>query len=210
MKDKILKRAKKEFLKKGVQSISVQNLVVPLSISTKTFYKYYKNKEALLEDVLTEHYLKQFNTLKNYSETENPVSLLMRIWTKAFLHENNVNNKFYFDLHHYYPKVESKVRLSIRNIFWTEFKWIIEKGKTDGLILNDIQPDAMLESISLLYNSAVQTDQYKKFNLSIEAAFLNTIGALIRGMCTAEGLIVFKEYLYENFSEKDIRMQIVV
>jgi len=50
MKDEILQTALEQFLKYGIREMSIRKLIASLGISTKTVYKYYKNKEELLED----------------------------------------------------------------------------------------------------------------------------------------------------------------
>ena len=47
MKRKILQTSLEQFLKYGIRKMSVQKLVEPLPISTKTVYKHSKNKEDL-------------------------------------------------------------------------------------------------------------------------------------------------------------------
>ena len=195
VKEKILVKAKEEFLNNGIRNMSVQSLVVPLGISTKTFYKYFKNKEELLEEVLKTHYSQQFEVIRSYSKEENPVHLLLNIWIRAFNIENDVNNKFYYDLHNYYPRLEKEVETQIGKDFWSEFMSLIEKGKEQGLFEKFLQPAIILESITILYGSAVRTDQYKKFEVSTRDVFLHTIAVLVRGMCTPLGIKAYEEYL---------------
>jgi len=198
MKEKILVKAREEFFQQGIRKMLVQNLVGPLGISTKTFYKYFKNKEALLEEILTMLYYEQFNILKEYSKKQNPVQLLLTIWAKAFNQENNVNNKFYHDLKYYYPELERRVEAKVGQEFWLEFIQLIKRGINEGLFLEGILPDVVMESISVLYSTSVRTDQYAKFNISIEDSFLNTVAPIIRGICTDEGLIAYQEYFADN------------
>ena len=181
MKEKILLKAEKEFLTKGIREMSVQSLVVPLGISTKTFYKYFKNKEELLEEVLTLHYNQQFEIIKKYSSEQNPVHILLHIWRQAFHKDNDVNNKFYSDLHYYYPKLEARVEAKVGIDFWLEFKKVIQKGIDEGLFIRDILPAVVMESISVLYSSSVRTDQFEKFNISSNIAYMHTVALIIRG-----------------------------
>lgn len=201
VKEKILSRATAEFLKNGIKCMSVQKLVVPLGISTKTFYKYFKNKEELLEEVLTLLYIQQFKRIEEDSNTENPIHLLLQIWSMAFQRENDVNYKFYNDLHHYYPEVESRVENRVGQDFWKEFRHLINRGIENDLFLKTTHPDVVLEAISVLYSVSVRTDQFEKFGLSPTIIFQNTLAVLIRGICTSKGLDDFEKYnqpIFEN------------
>ena len=64
MKEEILQTSLKQFLKHGIREMSIQKLVEPMGISTKTVYKYFKNKEELLEEALHLHYAQQFQILE--------------------------------------------------------------------------------------------------------------------------------------------------
>src|SRR3954454_18438505 len=110
MKEEILQTALKQFLKYGIREMSIQKLVEPMGISTKTVYKYFKNKEELLEEALQLHYAQQFQTLEERIEDQKVVPLLLDIWYLAFEREYKVTNAFYQDLNYYYPELERKIQ----------------------------------------------------------------------------------------------------
>ena len=91
MKDEILQTALKQFLKYGIRKMSIRKLVDTLGISTKTFYKYFKDKEELLEAVLHLHYNQQYQLLENYSADQNVVTLIFDIWHSAIEGEYSIN-----------------------------------------------------------------------------------------------------------------------
>ena len=83
MKNEILQTALEQFLKFGIREMSIKKLIEPLGISTKTVYKYYKNKEELLEEVLQLLYNQQYQQVENLSAGQNVVTLLFDIWYLA-------------------------------------------------------------------------------------------------------------------------------
>ena len=50
MKEKIINRAKEMFLKLGFKSITMDDIACDMCISKKTIYKYFSNKELLIEE----------------------------------------------------------------------------------------------------------------------------------------------------------------
>lgn len=50
MKDKIITKAKDMFLKLGFKSITMDDIACEMCISKKTIYKYFANKESLIEE----------------------------------------------------------------------------------------------------------------------------------------------------------------
>ena len=50
MKDKIISKAKEMFLKLGFKSITMDDIACEMCISKKTIYKYFSNKDILIEE----------------------------------------------------------------------------------------------------------------------------------------------------------------
>src|SRR4029078_10891791 len=113
MKDEILQTALRQFLKYGIREMSIQKLVAPLGISTKTVYKYFENKEQLLEEALSLYYLQQYGLLQTFGNDKNVVCLLFDIWYIGIETECKVNKVFFQDLNYYYPELEKKVEATI-------------------------------------------------------------------------------------------------
>ncbi len=53
MKDKIVERATELFFKMGFKSVTMDDIAADMSISKKTIYKYFSNKEDLVSDSVT-------------------------------------------------------------------------------------------------------------------------------------------------------------
>ena len=49
MKDKIINKATEMFLKLGFKSVTMDDIACEMCISKKTIYKYFQNKEVLIE-----------------------------------------------------------------------------------------------------------------------------------------------------------------
>ncbi|HBC78093.1 MAG TPA: hypothetical protein DCZ51_05660 [Bacteroidales bacterium] len=188
MKEEILQKALKQFLKYGIRKMSIRRLVDPLGISTKTFYKYFRDKEELLEAVLSLHYTQQYQLLETYSADQNVVTLVFDIWHAAIEGEYSVNNKFFHDLHYYYPELEKKTEAAVGHRFWKKIEQIVLEGIKGGLFREDIHPEIAMEGIAVLYGSVTREREFKKFRVSTHEIFLNTIVLCIRGLCTRKGI----------------------
>lgn len=195
MKEEILQTALKQFLKYGIRKMSVRKLIDPLGISTKTFYKCFKNKEELLEAVLSLHYAQQYQLLENHSSDQNVVALIFDIWHAAIEGEYSVNNKFFYDLHYYYPGLEKKTEAAVGRKFWKKIEQIIQKGIKGGIFREDILPEVAMEGIAVLYGSVAREREFKRFRVSTHEIFLNTIVLCIRGLCTRKGIRQLEKHI---------------
>jgi len=161
MKNEILQTALEQFLKFGIREMSIKKLIEPLGISTKTVYKYYKNKEELLEEVLQLLYNQQYQQIENLSAGQNVVTLLFDIWYLAIEQAYDVNNLFYKDLHYYYPELEKKNELAVGAKFGLLLENLIRKGINAGVFKEGILPEVAMEGIYVLYNAIARTDLFK-------------------------------------------------
>ncbi len=209
MKNEILKTAYEQFLKFGIREMSIKKLIEPLGISTKTVYKYYKNKEELLEGVLQLHYNQQFHLVENFSADQNVVLCLFDIWYLATEKAYDVNDLFYKDLHYYYPELEKKNELAIGAKFGLLLENLIRKGINVGIFKENILPEVAMEGIYILYNAVARTDLFKKFSVSPYEILLNSIVIYIRGLCTLKGIQELEEYIttIKPFGGKDAAME---
>lgn len=80
MKDKILQESLQYFLKHGIREMSNNKLVELLGISIKTLYKYFKNKEDLLDEVLHLHHEQRLQKVKDLSSRQNATCLFLELW----------------------------------------------------------------------------------------------------------------------------------
>src|SRR5579862_2083979 len=182
IKEEILHKTLKLFLKHGIREMSNQKLVDQLGISTKTVYKHFKNKEDLLEEVLYLYHDQQYEMLKNLGQGQNAACLFFDVWQMAIETEYKINKNFYEDLHYYYPELERKVNAFIGKKFERLFLSIIHRGIEQGTFQKYILPEAALKSVLVLLKAAVRTNEFKSFHLSANDLLLNTIAFYIRGL----------------------------
>jgi AcrR family transcriptional regulator len=195
MKEEILQKSLKLFLEHGIREMSNQKLVDWLGISTKTIYKYFKNKEDLLEQVLYLYHDGQYEMLLSLSSEQNAACHFFNVWQIAVQTEYNINHIFYQDLHHYYPELGKKVEGVIAKKFEEHFLSIIERGIEQGAFRKDILPQVALRSVLTLHRAAVRTEDFKRFGLSAENLLLQTTASYIRGLCTETGLEALEEHI---------------
>lgn len=195
MKDEILQTSLDQFLKYGIRKMSIQKLIAPLGISTKTVYKYFKNKEELLEQALHLFYVHQYQNLENLSTDQSAVTILLDVWYMAAEKEYKVTNVFFKDLHYYYPDLETKIEVSIGKKFLKKFIQIIQQGIADGVFRSEINVEVVMEGIYILYNETVRSERMKRFRAEPLDILLNMIVIYIRGFCTLKGIQELEEHI---------------
>ncbi|GAB2557488.1 TetR/AcrR family transcriptional regulator [Spirosoma aerophilum] len=195
MKNEILQASLTLCLQYGIRQMSIQKLVESLNISTKTVYRYFKNKEELLEAVLYHYHGEQYQMLENLPAGKNAASLFFTIWQIALEKEYLVNKVFYEDLHKYYPELEQKVNAVISQKFEQYFLSVIHQAMDEGAFRADILPQVALQSVLVLHQAAVRSEKFNRFGLSAQDLMIYTTGQYIRSLCTPSGLQAVDEHI---------------
>lgn len=176
--------------------MTVQKLVAPLGISTKTVYKYFRDKEDLLIQCLGVHYSKLLNeALSNGSKYSNAVQALAGSWKEAIETDFGVNSVFYHDINYYFPALQDKILKKHGEKINRVFIGLIKSGIAQGYFRKDINPDVILQAMSILYTSLTRTTQFRRFRLTPAGMLDQTILVYLRGICTRKGLEEIKSII---------------
>lgn len=182
-----------QFLEHGIRKMTLQKLVLVLGISTKTMYKYFSNKEALLEECLGLHYK---DTEKGMAEmlrdSPNPVAGLVSIYSKAIELDFGTTHLFYHDLNYYYPELQDKVMKKYVSSALETVTSLIQQGINEGYFLAYLKAPIVLESLTVMYASVTRNRTYKDFTLKREL-IKHTIVIYLRGICTDKGLAIITQ-----------------
>ncbi len=195
MKEEILQKSLKFFLKHGTRGMSNNKLVELLGISTKTIYKHFTNREELLEEVLYLYHNMQYEKLQNLPNGQDAACLFFDVWQLAIETEYTVNKVFYEDISYYYPELEKRVEKAIGKKFENFFLSIIQRGIDEGSFRKEIPPEVALRCILVLHRAAVRDEQFKKFRLSATDLLLDTTAVYIRGLYTDEGIRALDKHI---------------
>jgi len=189
VKQEIVRVSLERFLGQGIRKMTVQKLVEPLGMSTKTVYKYFSDKEDLLAHCLLLQYQRNLDELENMVRAhDNPVVVLASLWYRAADLDFGVNRVFYHDLNHYYPDLQDSVLKKSRKRFTVTLLRVFEQGKSEGLFRRDILPEMIFDTAGILYASITRTDSFKKFKISPREIIRNTVETYFRGVCTEKGI----------------------
>jgi AcrR family transcriptional regulator len=191
LKEQIIEKSLKEFLEHGIRSMTMQKLASAMGISTKTLYKFFADKETLLEACLMVLYGGMDQEIKGIVDAEpNPVDFICALYAKSTALDFGTNYLFYHDLNHYYTELQDKVIIRNAGLIGEIMTGELQRGINEGYFLPYLQPPVVLRAISVLYTSVTRFDTYKNFNLTPGELVKHTIDIYLRGICTDKGLAV--------------------
>lgn len=193
MKEKIIAKAGEMFLKLGFKSITMDDIAGEMCISKKTIYKYFCNKEILVEESVhlihkEVHQLIDDAISKNYNAIEENFEI-RRMFAELF---KSSDTSPIFQLKKHYPEIyKNALKFQIDECEFC-FRQNIEKGIEQKLYRNNLNVEAYIKFYYYLVfsiNENTRSENEAK-KLELEALEYHT-----RAMATPEGIIELEKQL---------------
>ncbi len=193
MKDKIISKASNLFLKLGFKSVTMDDIANEMCISKKTIYKYFCNKEILIEET-TETGLKQINqtiakiVANNHNAIEENFEII-KMFKEMF---NSIETSPSYQLKKHYPEIYQKLISQSKTECHSMFQQNIEKGIQEGLYRNELNIQSHVYFYYALISSINENIVSEKESKKLE---LEALEYHIRAMATPKGIIELEKHL---------------
>ena len=196
MRDKITGIAADLFLKLGFKSVTMDDIANELCISKKTLYKYFKNKQALVEEsagALHHSYFKIIDTIT--VQEFNPINENFEIKKVLKGMFQNAASSPIYQLKKYYPKIHEKTMEKEKVLFAGCLQKNIKKGIEQGYYRADVNINLATEFYFSLASSIHENtiDNSKIPKLEQEVLAYHT-----RAIATKKGLLELENQLKKN------------
>ena len=193
MKEKIINRAKEMFLKLGFKSITMDDIACDMCISKKTIYKYFSNKELLIEEstqLVHKEVRETIDTIvaKNFNAIEENFQI-RRMFKEMFKYSETSP---VYQLKRHYPEVYQKVVGYQIEICEGCFRDNILKGISEGLYRENIDVENYVKFYYTLIFSISENIALEKEANNLEQIALEYH---IRAMATLTGIMELEKQL---------------
>ncbi len=174
LKEKILKGAEELFRRYGIRSVSMDDIARHLSVSKKTLYQHFADKEEIVTITCRDHLdrdAKEFEAIRKSSR--NSIEELAGIsgFLKRYMQEMNAS--VLFDLQKYHPKAW-KVWLEYKNkVIRDSVVRNLKQGMEEGHYRHDLDPEIIasmrLELVQLPFNEeAFPPEKFRLPNVQLQ------------------------------------------
>ena len=193
LKDKIVECAANMFMGNGVRSVKMDDIANQLSISKRTLYEIYNNKEELLYAVVQERHKKEDMEWKELGDnSDNVMDILVGILRMRMQHMKDISPEFYHDLNNY-PSVVALIS-ERRKFRMQKFLKFLLRGRREGFFLSDVNYEFMVHIIDMvIYNTLIGNQKY----IDVQEFVHISVLLFIRSICTTKGLKVLDSFLKE-------------
>lgn len=185
LKGKILVTAMSLFKREGIKRIKMDDIAQALSISKRTLYEIYENKEQLLcEGVVYEYQLRLEQHRQFTEQAENEIEVVMEVIRQDIVRLGGINPLFFSELAKYERVVELlNKEHEEKRLRSMEF---VNKGIEHGYFRSDLNYDIISKMSDAVVQHVMMTKMYEEYPLS--EIFRNHVDILFRGICTDKGI----------------------
>ena len=185
-----MRAAMQSFRKMGIKSVRMDDLANKLSISKRTLYEIYNNKEDLLLECLKNHKEEMEKRIHSLVTEESSAMDFLLVYLRLEAEDNaHTNPVFYYELEKY-PKV--KVYLESNHELRREMSLVImRRGVDEGDFRKDVNYDLVNIMVESFLNYIMKSEVYR--NLPLTTIVKNLLLVVLRGICTDQGLKRLKD-----------------
>lgn len=193
MKDKIIKKATDMFLKLGFKSVTMDDIACEMCISKKTIYKYFSNKESLIEEG-TEVVHQKIHSMMDEVMAQNHNAIAENFQMREMFKQmfQSFDQSPAYQLKKHYPEIYEKMMANEIEDCSHMFRQNIEKGIREGLYRKETDVEAAVKFYYTLIFSINENTMLEKDAYELEAKALEYH---TRAIATAKGITELEKHL---------------
>lgn len=195
MKDKILEGAEKLFFQFGVRSVSMDDVARELSMSKKTLYQYFTNKDELISEVARVHMIAEKEEFTGIAKnTQNAIEELFNISLCMRDHMEKMNPSLMYDLQKYHATAwQHFVQYKNEFIRGTVIE-NIKRGKEEGYYRSEVDEEILsilrVETIQMVFDERF----FPKARFHFPTVQMQVFDHFVHGLLTEKGTQLYKQY----------------
>ena len=186
LRKRILDVAAQEFRTKGIKSVKMDDIANLLSISKRTLYEIYDNKEQLLMESVREEFQDFDRSMQEVCDNPdlNVIDVVIEFYKLKIRSMSMVVPTYYYDLQKY-PDILDWLN-SQRSQRQSESTKFYERGISEGLFRSDVNYDLISDVSNGVMDYVMEQQLYTRYPLT--EIFRNVVLLYIRGVCTVKGV----------------------
>lgn len=191
LRSRILDYASNAFSINGIKDVTMDSIAGGLSISKRTLYEIFNDKEELLLEIIKAH-SQETREFISYilKDSDNILDIIFKIYERNSEEIKKVNRAFFEEMHKY-PTVVKFLQYA-RDEMASLTMYCFHKGIEQGLFREDVNYEiiriAMIEEIDMLMKSKLN-EKY-----SLVEIYENVVFMHMRGVSTEKGMKKVDEF----------------
>lgn len=192
--DRIVQAAYHLFIKFGIRSITMDDVARELSVSKKTLYRCFKDKDELVSFTIARHIAHMNNSIEQIQQREeDPILQIVNIADFVVHFKKEMNPAVLYDLRKYHPETYVLLTEHRDNTAYLNIKQNIESGISKGYFRADLDVEVITRIWVFMVFALFENEIFSGSEISFERAYREMVGYHLHGITTEAG----RDKIYE-------------
>jgi AcrR family transcriptional regulator len=197
LKEQILTTAIRSFAAQGIKAVKMDDIASNLSISKRTLYEIYANKEILVFECIKSYKQRVEQVFQEkVAACSNVIGIILQFYLLKAEESKKTNPLFYQDMVKYPQIVRFLHQDKQKN--HQRFRLFLERGMAEGYFRSDIKCELVVQTFEALGEHMKRQSLYSLY--SFDELFFNIYIVMLRGISTPQGI----EELDKNLTQLSV------
>lgn len=194
-KEQVMTTALDLFSQYGIKSVSMDDIARNMSISKRTLYEFFDDKENLLQEAIKFHNNAMRTILSDLEKGPYTALDVVVLFYEEFMKRPRWYNRKYYDDLKRYPKAVEQAEKDKADFTKRCIK-LLNRGAKEGVFDKDVN----IEILALLAKEQLKMIRPSKtfLNHSVAEVFKTVLFTFLRGICTEKGLAILERYALKH------------
>ncbi|MCH2231308.1 MAG: TetR/AcrR family transcriptional regulator [Crocinitomicaceae bacterium] len=195
----ILERASSVYLKFGIKSVTMDDLARELSISKKTIYKYFNDKNDLVKSIIEMKVQMDSAVCSNTAlQSDNAIDELIQISQLVIEQFNDFNPSVFFDIQKFHKEAWDIIVHHKATFVQNMIRENIERGVKEKIYRENLNPMIAAKLYVASSDAAMNSEIFPWPEFKFQEIFIEMIRLHINGMANDTGRAYLKQKLNSN------------
>ncbi|REE02192.1 TetR/AcrR family transcriptional regulator [Marinoscillum furvescens] len=204
-KEKVLEGALTQFVKYGIRSVSMDDVARGLSMSKKTLYQHFSNKNELVSEAVRKHLNEERSEIEEIvQKSANSIEELFLLAKCLRKHVFKINPSLLFDLQKYHAEGWSVFQEFKKDFIVGQIKSNLERGIAEGYYRSKLNPNILavlrMELVELAFNDQI----FPRSEFDFLEVQMQLFDHFVHGILTESGRKKYTAYQQSESSFKPI------
>ncbi len=196
---KIISGAIEVFMRYGIKSVNMDDIARHLGVSKKTLYKYVSDKNDLVTRAFDLHCeLEDAQISEIHALGLNAIDEMFEVQRMVITMVKDLHPSVLYDMQKYHPEQMKRMEESRDQTITETLVRNMEKGMTEGLYRNDLNPDVVAALYVAGIESFFRKVAFEETDYSFQDLYLELFRLHIRGIASEKGI----RYLVEKVRQE--------
>ncbi|WP_420578611.1 TetR/AcrR family transcriptional regulator [Ekhidna sp.] len=196
-KEKILSSAEELFIQYGIRSVTMDDVAREASMSKKTLYQYFDNKDGLVSEVALNHFQRETSEFEEIeSQAKDAIHEILLVSQCLRQHVFRMNPSLLYDMQKYHGKAWDQYQEFKQGTIRAHIERNIERGKNEGFFRSGINAKVLstlrVEGVQLVFNTKI----FPREEFDFREVQLQILDHFIHGLLTDMGRKKYEEYMH--------------